>query len=90
MGNLALFDVTTNTKSVLISNEKFLRLNPVKYEFSADRKYLLVKILSQKVWRRSSIGSYVLIKIVNGVPQTNNLITLKPKSAVSEHVNTEQ
>lgn len=50
------------------------------------RKYILVKQESQKVWRRSSIGSYVLVKVVNGIPQTNkrDLIPLRPKSAVSE------
>ena len=50
------------------------------------RKYILVKQESQKVWRRSSIGSYVLVKVVNGIPQTNSrdLISLRPSSVVRE------
>ena len=43
---------------------------------------MLIKQLSQSVWRRSSFGSYVLLKFVNGRPQTHNLVTLKPNSVV--------
>ena len=68
----------------MINHNTFIKLHPVSYKFSADRKYMLIKQLSQSVWRRSSFGSYVLLKFVNGRPQTNKLISLKPNSVVSD------
>ena len=68
----------------MINHNTFIKLHPVSYKFSADRKYLLIKQLSQSVWRRSSFGSYVLLKFVNGRPQTNKLVSLKPNSVVSD------
>ena len=40
--------------------------------------YLLVKTSSQKVWRRSSFGSYGLIKMQGGRPATTSIIPLAP------------
>jgi hypothetical protein len=48
------------------------------FTFFAFRKYLLVKTSSQKVWRRSSFGSYGLIKMKGGRPATTNIIPLAP------------
>ena len=61
----------------------FLSILKLLSASSYFRKYLLVKQLSQKVWRRSSFGSYVLIKIVNGVALTEDPIPLQPESVVS-------
>ena len=84
-GSLSSYNFLKEERNVLISNDKFLRLHPVSYEFSADKKYLLVKNQSQKVWRRSSIGSYILIKIVNGKALTANPIPLQPDSVMDEN-----
>jgi len=84
VGSLSIHNLKTKRKNILIEASTFLRLHPISYEFSADRKYLLVKEASQKVWRRSSIGSYVLIKFLNGYPQTNRLIPLEPSITDNE------
>ena len=82
-GSLAIYNVESDRTEEVINHNTFIKLHPVSYKFSADRQYMLIKQLSQSVWRRSSFGSYVLLKFVNGRPQTNNLVSLKPNSVVS-------
>ena len=81
-GSLVIYNVETEGTQQVMPHSIFLQLHPISYEFSADRKYLLIKQLSQSVWRRSSFGSYVLLKFVNGRPLTNKLISLKPDGVV--------
>ena len=81
-GSLVIYNVETRDTQQIMPYNIFLQLHPISYEFSADRKYLLIKQLSQPVWRRSSFGSYVLLKFVNGRPLTNKLISLQPSSVV--------
>eukprot|EP00092_Neocalanus_flemingeri_P005220 GFUD01005613.1.p1 GENE.GFUD01005613.1~~GFUD01005613.1.p1 ORF type:complete len:872 (-),score=205.25 GFUD01005613.1:288-2903(-) len=77
-GGLSVNNVATSQIQTVVSHNQFLKIHPVLYQFSADRKYLLVKTLSQKVWRRSSFGSYGLIKMQGGRPATTDIIPLAP------------
>ena len=79
-GGLSINNVATSQIQTVVSHNQFLAIRPVHYEFSADRKYLLVKTSSQRVWRRSSFGSYGLIRMHNGRPSTTNIIPLTPPS----------
>ena len=81
-GSLVIYNVKNDETEEVMNHNTFIKLHPVSYKFSADRKYMLIKQLSQSVWRRSSFGSYVLLKFVNGRAQTNQLISLKPNSVV--------
>ena len=83
-GSLAIYNVESDRTEEVINHNTFIKLHPVSYKFSADRQYMLIKQLSQSVWRRSSFGSYVLLKFVNGRPQTNKLVSLKPNSVVRQ------
>eukprot|EP00090_Calanus_glacialis_P028875 TRINITY_DN4629_c0_g1_i1.p1 TRINITY_DN4629_c0_g1~~TRINITY_DN4629_c0_g1_i1.p1 ORF type:complete len:673 (-),score=148.29 TRINITY_DN4629_c0_g1_i1:778-2796(-) len=80
-GGLSVNNVATSQIQTVVSHNQFLKIHPVLYQFSADRKYLLVKTSSQKVWRRSSFGSYGLIKMRGGRPATTNIIPLAPANA---------
>jgi len=75
-GGLSVNNVATSQIQTVVSHNQFRKIHPVLYEFSADRKYLLVKTSSQKVWRRSSFGSYGLIKMKGGRPATTNILPL--------------
>jgi len=80
-GGLSVNNVATSQIQTVVSHNQFLKIHPVLYQFSADRKYLLVKTSSQKVWRRSSFGSYGLIKMQGGRPATTNILPLAPANA---------
>ena len=81
-GSLAIYNVENDRTEEVLNYKSFIKLHPVSYKFSVDRKYLLSKQLSQSVWRRSSFGSYALLKFVNGRAQINQLVSLKPNSVV--------
>jgi len=85
-GGLSITDMDTSTTSTVISHNQFTKLRPVTYQFSADRKYLLVKTAEQKVWRRSSIGTYGLLKMNNqGRPSSTATISLAPPGDIKEN-----
>ena len=65
---------------LLLVQLQFLYALQLFFTFFAFRKYLLVKTSSQKVWRRSSFGSYGLIKMRGGRPATTNIIPLAPSN----------
>jgi len=77
-GGLSVNNVATSQIQTVVSHNQFLKIRPVLYQFSADRKYLLVKTSSQKVWRRSSFGSYGIIRMQRGRPASTNIISLAP------------
>jgi hypothetical protein len=73
-----------------VSHNQILDLHPVDFEFSADRSYLLIKTSSQRVWRRSSFGSYALVRIgADGRPGAGTPVPLLPTGveAGSEDLN---
>ena len=64
----------------MVSHNQVIDLHPVDFEFSADRSYLLIKTLSQRVWRRSSFGSYALVKMGgDGRPAPGPPVPLLPQ-----------
>ena len=41
-GSLVIYDVQTEGTQLVMPHSIFLKLHPISYEFSADRKYLLI------------------------------------------------
>lgn len=78
-GGLSITNVASASTRTVVSHNQILDLHPVDFEFSADRSYLLIKTSSQRVWRRSSFGSYALVKIgEDGRPAAGPPVPLLP------------
>jgi len=78
-GGLSVHHVDSRETRTMISHNQFLRIHSVTYKLSADRRYLLVQTSKQRVWRRSSVGGYALLKLgKDGRPTSSKLLSLAP------------
>ena len=87
-GGLSITNVATSETQTVVSHNQAINLHPLDFSLSADRSYLLVKTSTQRVWRRSSYGSYSLVKMVNGRPSATAVPLLPPHAeAVEDDLN---
>ena len=78
---LSITNVETQVTRTVVSHNQAKNLHPIDFTFSADRSYLLVKTSSQRVWRRSSIGSYALVRMNSDGRPTSQAFKLLPPHA---------
>nr|XP_045243302.1 dipeptidyl aminopeptidase-like protein 6 isoform X1 [Macaca fascicularis] len=69
-GTVRLWNVETNTSTVLIEGKKIESLRAIKYEISPDREYALFSYNVEPIYQHSYSGYYVLSKIPHGDPQS--------------------
>ncbi|XP_072865638.1 A-type potassium channel modulatory protein DPP6 isoform X5 [Chlorocebus sabaeus] len=69
-GTVRLWNVETNTSTVLIEGKKIESLRAIKYEISPDREYALFSYNVEPIYQHSYTGYYVLSKIPHGDPQS--------------------
>ncbi|PNJ31191.1 DPP6 isoform 7 [Pongo abelii] len=69
-GTVRLWNVETNTSTVLIEGKKIESLRAVRYEISPDREYALFSYNVEPIYQYSYTGYYVLSKIPHGDPQS--------------------
>jgi len=77
---ISINNVATSETQTVVSHNQAMQLHFQDYSFSADRSYMLVKTSSIRVWRRSSFGSYAIVRMVDGRP-TSDAIPLEPPHA---------
>ncbi|KAL1513944.1 hypothetical protein ABEB36_003282 [Hypothenemus hampei] len=65
-GGISILHATNLTVRTIMSNQTFMRLNPVKYQLSADQKYLLLAQNVQKLFRYSYLAQYTIYDIRTG------------------------
>ena len=66
-GGLNIWNVQASNKTQIMSGHKFGHFRPLDYSLSADKRYLLIKRTSHRVFRRSSFGTYDVMNLENGV-----------------------
>ncbi|XP_017716045.1 PREDICTED: dipeptidyl aminopeptidase-like protein 6 [Rhinopithecus bieti] len=69
-GTVRLWNVETNTSTVLIEGKKIESLRAIKYEISPDREYALFSYNVEPIYQHSYTGYYVLSKLPHGDPQS--------------------
>ncbi|NP_001351430.1 A-type potassium channel modulatory protein DPP6 isoform 7 [Homo sapiens] len=69
-GTVRLWNVETNTSTVLIEGKKIESLRAIRYEISPDREYALFSYNVEPIYQHSYTGYYVLSKIPHGDPQS--------------------
>ena len=66
-GNVILFNVTTGNRTIVLSTEIEELAQGVKFDLSADKKYLLIAREYQKIYRHSFAALYDILEIDTGV-----------------------
>lgn len=83
-GGLSISNVATSETQTVVSHNQARDLHPLDFSFSADRQYLLVKTRSQRVWRRSSYGTYAFVRMNGGRPDSSAIPLLPPHAEVGD------
>ncbi|XP_044263326.1 inactive dipeptidyl peptidase 10 isoform X1 [Tribolium madens] len=79
-GGISIMKASNLSVRTLMSNQTFLRLNPARFQLSADQRYLLLAQNVQKLFRHSYLAQYTIYDI-----QTGNDFPLRPMPETEEH-----
>ncbi|GLV36131.1 Dipeptidyl peptidase 10 [Carabus blaptoides fortunei] len=63
-GGISLLHATNLSIKILMTNQTFRRLNPVRFMLSADQRYLLLAQNVQKLFRHSYLAQYTVYDIL--------------------------
>lgn len=62
-GALEIYDVTNNSKQVIMSNTTFRQYSISQYSISSDRKYILLAHKQQRIFRHTYISAFLVYNI---------------------------
>lgn len=79
-GGISLTNVATSETQTVVSHNLAVSLHLLDFTYSADRSYLLFKTGSTRVWRRSSYGTYSLVRLAGGRTASQAIPLLPPGS----------
>ncbi|XP_054275243.1 inactive dipeptidyl peptidase 10-like [Macrosteles quadrilineatus] len=79
-GGISIFNAANLTTRVLMTNQTFRRLNPVKFSMSPDHRYLLLIHNAQKLFRYSFLAQYSIYDIA-----AMDIIPLTPTPDEDDH-----
>jgi len=75
--SLILYNLKSGTETEVMSANKVLKFSPMRPPvLSSDKKYILIKKTSERVFRRSSIGTYAII----GLNGEMTMLKLRPSN----------
>ncbi|XP_017772534.1 PREDICTED: inactive dipeptidyl peptidase 10 [Nicrophorus vespilloides] len=79
-GGISLMHVSNLSVTSLMSNQSYQRLNPSRFQLSPDKRYLLLALNVQKLFRHSYLAQYIVYDIV-----TRNEFPVRPIPDVEDH-----
>jgi len=79
-GGISITNVATSETQTVVSHNLAVSLHLLDFTYSADRQYLLFKTGSTRVWRRSSFGTYSLVRLSGGRTSSQAIPILPPNA----------